>query len=170
MRVNYGRARKGETPVKTTRFIKTRNITVIAVITSSSLFFYKILSRSVNKNNFLKYLRKLSQKILKKKIENPLLIMDNCKVHKAKKITKFFRENPEIRSRFLPAYSPFLNTIENFFSQWKNFVKRYQSENEEELFENIKEIKNIIDPEELQNYFNHMKKNLFRCLNKEIFY
>ena len=170
MRINYGRARVGERPVKTTRFIKTRNITVIAVTTPYSLFLYKIQNTSINKKNLLKYLKNLLKKIQKEKIENPLLILDNCRVHKAKKIFNFFKKNPGLRFKFLPAYSPFLNPIENFFSEWKNFVKRQESETEEELFQNIEDIKKVIEPEEFLNYFNLMKKNLFRCLNKEIFY
>ena len=38
---------------------------------------------------------------------------------------------------FLPPYSPFLNTIENAFSKWKNYMKRANSQNEDELKEAI---------------------------------
>lgn len=38
---------------------------------------------------------------------------------------------------FLPAYSPFLNPIENMFSKWKNITRRATPQNENELLSAI---------------------------------
>ena len=45
--------------------------------------------------------------------------------------------NNEDKPLYLPPYSPFLNSIENLFSQWKNHVKRAKPNNQEELMEAI---------------------------------
>ena len=169
MRVNYGRAPKGKTPIKRSKYIKSKNITVITPITSTSLFYYKILDSSVNKQNFKIFLRKIIRKIKKEKIKKPCLIMDNLKVHKNHEIMEYLKVK-KTDYKFLPPYSPFLNPIENFFSKWKNYVKREESNNEEELFQNIKNIKNIVEINDLVEYYNKMKENLFKCLNKEVFY
>ena len=48
-------------------------------------------------------------------IQKPLLIFDNCKIHSAAKIDDICDCNAEIEYKFLPAYSPNLNPIENVF-------------------------------------------------------
>ena len=64
---------------------------------------------------------------------SPVLVMDNVRVHHARNL------NYEgFRVLYLPAYSPFLNPIENAFSKWKNFVNRNRSECREELIAAIK--------------------------------
>jgi transposase len=65
-------------------------------------------------------------------IENGVLIMDNASIHKTTEFTSACEEKG-IVVKYLPAYSPFLNPIENLFSKWKSIVKSCLVQNEEEL-------------------------------------
>ena len=46
------------------------------------------------------------------------LVMDNARIHKARRVTEFFRENG-VEFQYLPPYTPDLNPIENVFGTVK---------------------------------------------------
>ena len=48
-------------------------------------------------------------------MERITFVMDNASIHKNRKVTNLILEN-EFNIMFLPAYSPFLNPIENIYS------------------------------------------------------
>ncbi len=50
-----------------------------------------------------------------------VVVWDNVSVHRSALVRDWFTNNPRFSNIFLPAYSPFLNPIEEFFSaeRWK---------------------------------------------------
>ena len=52
--------------------------------------------------------------------EQAVLIMDNAPVH-----MNMQRNFPNLEIKYLPAYSPFLNPIENCFSVFKTYLKHF---------------------------------------------
>ena len=66
---------------------------------------------------FMKFLRKIVDRFPNKKI---LLYMDNFRVHSLKRIKRFLKRHPNIKIRFFPPYSPWLNPQE----YWWNHIRR----------------------------------------------
>ncbi|KAG0436621.1 hypothetical protein DMUE_4127 [Dictyocoela muelleri] len=100
-------------------------------------------------------------------VENAVFVMDNVSFHKSSLITNLV-EYTQHSILYLPPYSPFLNPIENLFSQWKDLVRRSNCNSESELFDRISGSLNEIGSVQCQNYYLHMLKFLPRCSNKEI--
>lgn len=48
-----------------------------------------------------------------------IVIWDNVSFHRAALVLDWFTNNPRFSNIFLPAYSPSLNPIEEFFSAWR---------------------------------------------------
>lgn len=74
--------------------------------------YWKQASRG-NSNTFISFLRQIKQNCPNKNIG---IILDNCSVHKSKKVQNFLKRNQMIKLYFLPPYSPEYNPIERF---WK---------------------------------------------------
>ena len=68
---------------------------------------------------------------------------------------------------FLPAYSPFLNPIENLFNQLKFYVKQANPATVDEVFVALERASERVTAENCANYFRNMSTYLTRCLNKE---
>jgi transposase len=72
--------------------------------------------------------------------------------------------------QFLPPYSPFLNPIENMFSQWKEGVRKINPQNEAQLLEYIDKKFEYITGIHCRNYYNHMLSYIPRCRDGEEIY
>ncbi|RXN35104.1 hypothetical protein ROHU_003837 [Labeo rohita] len=48
-----------------------------------------------------------------------VIIWDNVAFHHSRLVNEWFAAQPRIMMQFLPAYSPFLNPVEEFFSAWR---------------------------------------------------
>lgn len=80
--------------------------------------FYRS-SKGKKQEDFLGFLYQLRHKEKKKRI---LLIVDNARIHHAKRVKKYCEEH-HIKLIYLPAYSPELNPIEFL---WKRIKKVYR--------------------------------------------
>jgi transposase len=99
-------------------------------------------------------------------IVNAIFIMDNVPFHRVSEINDTIeREGHGIK--FLPRYSPFLNPIENMFSQWKTLVKACAARNCDELLAHIDSTFLRITGENCARYYRHMLSFIQRCINKE---
>lgn len=120
-RRTYGRARRGERVNRIVGGQRGGNVTVIAAISDQfGLFYHEIHVGSVTSNTFNDFIASF-EAILGD--ERPVIIMDNAPIHRG--ITTIY---PELDFRFLPPYSPFLNPIENCFSVFKSYIKRFLHE------------------------------------------
>jgi hypothetical protein len=63
---------------------------------------------------------------------------------------------------YLPAYSPFFNSIENMFSLWKSYLRALEPKTEEELMEGIANFQLL--PGQANNYCAHALGNSIRCI------
>ena len=74
-------------------------------------------SSKIDSNIFLFFLKRIV-----KNNQRKLIIVDNAKIHKTEKIKELIRlSNNEIL--YTVPYSPRLNAIEHFFSQFKHYIK-----------------------------------------------
>jgi transposase len=82
---------------------------MISVINNSGNFRFMVFEENMNIELFLKFLRQL----IKNQDKKIFLILDNLKVHHAKKVQKWQKQHKDkIEFFFLPAYSPELNPDE----------------------------------------------------------
>ncbi|KRH94066.1 transposase, partial [Pseudoloma neurophilia] len=68
----------------------------------------------------------------------------------------------------LPPYSPFLNTIENLFSQWKENIRQGTPQTTEQLFSLIHMAVSLITRQNCRNYYTRMIGFLLQAQNSEI--
>lgn len=129
------------------------------------MIFHKIHIRAVNGEDFKIALRDYKNVCNTKLISNPVFIIDNARIHHYRGI--FYDEefsNYEIM--YLPAYSPFLNPIENIFSVWKISVIRGAAKNESELRNLISINYENIDNSNCGSFFRKMLSYLNKCVQK----
>ena len=78
--------------------------------------------------------------------------MDNCPVYKSKVIQKFTPEK-NLKTLFLPAYSPDLNPIENVWSWIKRKLRKKVFDSMDSLKEELENLWNMVDHKKyISNY------------------
>jgi transposase len=157
---------KGRKAIQTARHLRSRNISVCCAISKLGTFKYVKQNHPFNRENFLTFMNSLIDKIETDNLGPLIFIMDNVAFHKVREV----REKVEAAGhmiKFLPRYSPFLNPIENMFSQWKELVRASRPANEESLMRSIDDVFLRITNENCNSYYRHMMSFLSKCLNKE---
>ena len=162
-RRSYGRSMVGQRANKRVKCVRSKNYSVCAAMNCESLYFFEVNSSAYKSVDFSDYLNKLIGILSFDKIENAFIIMDNARIHKTQDVINVI-ENAGHRPVFLPPWCPFLNPIENLFSQWKAKIKSLQSESEDELYENITKAELEILAQDCKNYFKNMQSYIPLCL------
>jgi transposase len=94
-------------------------------------------------------------KFIKNNYKNYLIIMDNAVIHKSKLI-KDKIENDSNKLLYSVPYHPETNSIEEFFSQLKHYIKKQSPNTYEDIDKVIKDIlQNKIQKKHLTNYLKH---------------
>jgi transposase len=166
MRRRRGRSLSGKRAVLTVPAIRNRNISVCCAISRHGTFLYKKQDRPFNTETFSEFIDELLVKFDVEKISNAVLVLDNVQFHKSQVVRAKVEESSH-ELAFLPPYSPFLNPIENMFSQWKDKVGRGCPNNEEELLSLIDSSFLEISKEDCGNYYENMLGYIKRCLKRE---
>ncbi|MGL6009021.1 MAG: IS630 family transposase, partial [Culicoidibacterales bacterium] len=114
MRSTRGRSLLGTPATQIVPQIRSRNISICCAMSVSGIIHYRSQNRAYNAEFFTLFIRELATKL-----NTPaVLIMDNVKFHKVASVIEEINSNG-FAVKYLPPYSPFLNPIENMFSQWK---------------------------------------------------
>ncbi|KII68537.1 hypothetical protein RF11_09456 [Thelohanellus kitauei] len=95
-----------------------------------------------------------------------VFILDNVTFHKCDVI----KQNVLTRGHqieYLPPYSSLLNPIENMFSEWRNFVKRSNCMNEEQLLMSLNNGVREIAELDCDGWYKNMKTFIRLSLNNE---
>jgi len=130
---------------------------------------FRILERNGNQETFRQFLHQIHDDADADGLAGKTLVMDDVGFHK----TEIVREELiilDLSVKYLPAYSPFFNPIENMFSKWKNFVKRAQEKNEVELLAVMNEVRTVITAEDCNNYVAKVNTNCNNCANHNVDY
>jgi transposase len=133
---------------------------------SESLYFFEIQNKPHNSEDYAEFLNKLIRYLANDGIVGAYLVMDNVRFHKTKLVVNLIESHGH-HAIFLPPYSPFLNPIENLFSQWKHFVKRGEVQNEDQFYKLVNTSSQKITPNNCANYFKNTETYLPKCLRKE---
>ena len=138
----------------------------MAAICNDRLLHYQVLDGAGNHIAFSHFIYDLGhQRDIQGLPQDSILVMDNVAFHR-NQLSRETMNNRGFTYKFLTPYSPYLNPIENMFFQWKNLVKRTESNNEQELIQNIHRINEIITADHCSNYFRHCAENAVKILDK----
>ena len=83
-----------------------------------------------------------------------IVVMDNLACHKTAEVARLI-ESAGATARYLPAYSPDLNPIEQAFAKLKAELRRREERTVDRLWEVLGESLDWFSPHECQNYFRH---------------
>ncbi len=116
-----GRAHRGERAVRIVNSRRGRNFTMtFAVSPTAGLLHHALSDVGMTSQRFCTFLEETVQH-LSGNMQSHVLLFDNAPAHR-------HAENATLPAscqlRRIPPYSPFLNIVENCFSQWKSRVKR----------------------------------------------
>ena len=132
-------------------------------INEDEILHSSILSKNINSNDFIEFMKNLINNMDENKLNNSLFIFDNAKVHISKTTTNFLKDK-NIKIITNVPYCSFFNSIELLFRAFKNIIYK-------ECFTTIKELKkkvrNLITDKNMKNI---IKKNLCETLNEYIKY
>lgn len=165
-RTNYGRSRRGERANVTVRAIRGKNYSVCAAMNFESLFFYEAQDASYNTDHFIGFLEKFLNHLQENNLSGCHIFMDNVRFHHADQVERLVSEKGH-HIHYIPAYSCFLNPIENLFNQLKFYVKRMRPENADKVFEAVELASQVISSDDCANYFRNMLNYIDRCLQRE---
>jgi transposase len=123
--------------------IRSRNISGCCLMNKAVIFHYKSQTRAYNTDFFSIFIDDVLAKFESENINSALIMLDNVPFHRSAIISqKIIDAGHGIM--FLPTYSPFLNPIENVFSQWKQHIRSARSMNESDLLSNIENASRLI--------------------------
>lgn len=113
----YGWIKKGQTKhLKTNNGRKRTNINGALNLATKELFYVE--DERINSQTMIALLKQILSKQKQGKIH---IILDNARYYHSKIVNEFIKEHPRINLKFLPPYSPNLNSIERL---WKILKKK----------------------------------------------
>jgi len=167
MRCRYERSERGHAAIQRVQNIRSRNISVCCGLLKTSVLYYKRQNRAFNTETFLEFIDDTVAKLAEMNMSNMMFIMDNVAFHKSHLVAEKITASGHT-IHFLPSYSPFLNPIENMFSEVKQRVRVARPHNEEQLFTSFDSSFNAVVSNSCENYYRHMLSFIPKCLNREI--
>ena len=167
-RPSYGRSPLGQPAYKKVASIRSKNFSVEAIMSTEGIYFFEVMNVAHNVEHFEQFLVRVVNFFIRDGIQNAVVVMDNVQFHKDKNKTAENLLAAHGHTIFyLPPYSPFLNPIENVFSQWKHYVKQSNSKDEQQLRQNIDKAHEKITSDQCKSYIRHMTTYLDRCIRRE---
>lgn len=148
----YGWSEKGKKIYIKEYIRKNTRYSLLLAISNNKVINYSILQKSVNGEDFLKFI-----KLLNSKVSNKVILMDNARIHHYNKVKDEIKNSTNTVIYNVP-YMPEYNPIEKCFSVIKNNVN---NNTKNEILKNkiIKEIKNL-----KSSYLKSIYNNTFKDL------
>jgi transposase len=155
--LSYGRSRSGTRVIKKTNKYPYKRYNMLCAISADRVVGWKLYPErkgGVKTNDILDFL----DEFVIDKYKNHLIIMDNAVIHKSKLIKEKIEESKNHLLHSVP-YHPETNSIEEFFSQLKHYIKKESPNTYEDIYNVItKIIEKKIIKEHLTNYLKHSYK------------
>jgi transposase len=166
LRCKRGRALRGRCAVQRVRCIRSRNLSVCCAMTKHGTFHATKQIMPFNRISFLQFINEVIDKITNELgCQKVVFVLDNVRFHRVPEVTERIVEAGH-SVKFLPPYSPFLNPIENMFTQWKQLVRAERPTNEENLMVVIDRTYRLVTEENCNSYYSHMLRFLPACLDR----
>jgi transposase len=154
MKPSYGRSRSGTRVIKKTNIYPFKRYNMLCAICANKVVgwkLYKDIKGGLKTQNILDFY----DEFIKDNYKNYLIIMDNAVIHKSKMIREKIEHNHNYLLYSVP-YHPETNSIEEFFSQLKHYIKKESPNTYEDIDTTIKDVlANKIKKEHLTNYLKH---------------
>ena len=145
----YGRSPKGERVYGNVPHGHWHTNTFIGALRHDGITAPWLLDGPMNGDAFVQYVEEVLAPTLK---AGDIVIADNLSSHKVAGVAQALAKCGA-RIIYLPAYSPDLNPIENFFSKLKALLRKASARSFEGLLDAIAHILDTLTPLECSNYF-----------------
>lgn len=143
-----GRCPRGERLVASVPHGHWKIMTLVAALRSEGIDAPMVIDKPMNGPIFTTWIKKVLVPTLK---PGDIIIMDNLPAHKVKGVRQAI-ETAGAKLRYLPAYSPDLNPIEQVFAKLKAHLRKAAKRNLDELWREIGRILGTYPPNECANY------------------
>jgi transposase len=144
-----GRARRGCRVVGRVPWGHWKTMTFVAGLRHNAITAPFVIDRAMTGAIFIEYLR---QCLLPTLSPGDIVVMDNLPAHKNAAVRRLI-EAAGAELRYLPAYSPDLNPIEQAFSKLKAHLRKAQERSLDTLWQRIGKLLNLFQPSECANFF-----------------
>ena len=108
-----------------------------------------VIDRAMTRAIFVEYLRQCLVPTLR---PGDIVVMDNLPAHKGEVVRQII-EAAGAELRYLPAYSPDFNPIEQGFAKLKAHLRKAQERSIDALWQRIGKLLDLFPPEECANFF-----------------
>ena len=130
---------------------------LLAAISKSEIVAFIIYNGSLDAEKYKKFIEDNKDKFI-----NKTIIQDNVRLHHSK-IVKEYANTNNIRMKYIPAYTPEFNPIEQVFNQIKNEFRKHNHTN---IQADIETSLSVVSADNLNNYYN----NTIKTINKHLVY
>jgi transposase len=148
---HYGRSPRGERLVSGVPHGHWKTLTLVAALRIDGLTAPYVIDGAMDGPSFLAYVEQVLAPTLRK---GDIVFMDNLRTHKIAGVREAI-EAVDARVRYLPAYSPDLNPIEQAFSRLKAALRKGATRTVDALLKLIGKLIRSFAPQMCANYFRH---------------
>jgi transposase len=148
---HYGRSPRGERLVAKVPHGHWKSMTLVAALRIDGVAAPYVIDGAMDGPMFLAYVEQILAPSLEK---NDIVFMDNLRPHKVDGVRQAI-EAVGATLRYLPAYSPDLNPIEQAFAKLKAALRKGAARTVKALWKLIGKLIKTFAPEECANYFQH---------------
>ena len=143
-----GRAKRGCRVVGRGPWGHWKIVTFVAGLRHDAITAPFVIDRAMTSVIFIEYVR---QCLVPSLSPGDIVVMDNLQPHKNAKVRELI-EAAGAELRFLPAYSPDLNPIEQAFAKLKAHLRKAQERSVETLYQRIGTLLDLFRPTECANF------------------
>lgn len=147
----YGRSKRGTRLIDTSPHGHWKTSTFIAGLRQDGLIAPAVFDSPINAELFMAYVEQVLVPTLQ---PDDIVVMDNLASHKKPAVRKAI-EKAGASVRFLPAYSPDLNPIEQVFAKLKSLLRKMALRTVDALWKALGSIIGCVSPEECRNFIRH---------------
>jgi len=147
----YGRRARGQRLVAKVPHGHWKTLTLVAALRVDGLTAPYVVDGAMDGPSFLAYVEQVLVPTLQK---DDIVLLDNLRTHKVDGVREAI-EAAGAKVRFLPAYSPDLNPIEQAFAKLKAALRKGAAHTVKALWKLIGKLITTFAPEECANYFRH---------------
>ena len=144
-----GRAQRGRRVIGRVPWGHWKIVTFVAALRQGEITAPFVIDRAMTSAIFVEYVRQCLVPTLS---PDDIVVMDNLQPHKNAKVRELI-EAAGAELRFLPAYSPDLNPIEQAFAKLKAHLRKAQERSIETLYQRIGALLDLVQPAECANFF-----------------
>jgi len=148
---HYGRCPRGERLVAKVPHGHWKTMTLVAALRIDGVVAPYVIDGAMDGPTFLAYVEQVVAPTLDK---DDIVFMDNLRTHKVDGVREAI-EADGATLRYLPAYSPDLNPIEQVFAKLKAALRKGAARTVKALWKLIGKLLKTFAPEECANYFRH---------------